>query len=160
MEFLRLLEIDRSLLAPEAEKSLLLADRIWCEEGCPREPSRLVAVLEKILQRCLSSGLWYAPILLRRKKGLERGTWRPPACASCAGESPSLPATASPATRGKNDGDCATCGERESWFVGVDSQGLCAPAEPTYVASSKSRFSCVVALPQLTGHRNVASCHF
>ena len=101
MEFLRLLEIDRSLLAPEAEKSLLLADRVWCEEGCPREPSRLVAVLEKILQRCLSSGLWYAPILLRRKKGLERGTWRPPAYTSGAGESPSLPATASPADAGK-----------------------------------------------------------
>jgi hypothetical protein len=110
MEFLRLLEIDRSLVAPEAEKSLLLVDRVWCEEGCPREPSRLVAVLEKILQRCLSSGLWYAPILLRRKKGLERGTWRPPADTSGAGESPSLPATASPATRGKSDGDCTTCG--------------------------------------------------
>ena len=108
MEFLRLLEIDRSLVAPEAEKSLLLADRVCCEERCPREPSRLVAVLEKILQRCLSSGLWYAPILLRRKKGLERGTWRPPAYTSGAGKSPSLPASASPATREKSDGDCAT----------------------------------------------------
>jgi hypothetical protein len=110
MEFLRLLEIDRSLVAPEAEKSLLLVDRVWCEEGCPREPSRLVAVLEKILQRCLSSGLWYAPILLRRKKGLERGTWRPPAYTSGGGKSPSLPASASPATREKSDEDCATCG--------------------------------------------------
>jgi hypothetical protein len=53
MEFLRLLEIDRSLVTPEAQKSLLLADRVWNEEGCPQEACALCGVLEKILRRCL-----------------------------------------------------------------------------------------------------------
>jgi hypothetical protein len=110
MDLLRLLEIDRSLLAPEAEKSLLLADRLWCEDGCPREPRRLVETLEKILQRCLTSGIWYAPILLRRKKALERGTWRPSAHTSADRESAASRASASPARLGKGDGHCAACG--------------------------------------------------
>lgn len=77
MEFLWLLEIEQNLVAPEAQKSLLLADRVWNEEGRPREAWALCAVLEKILRRCLDSNIWYAPILLQRKKALERGGWRP-----------------------------------------------------------------------------------
>ncbi len=77
MDLLRLLEIDRSLIGPEAGKSLLVAERVWCEEGCPTEGWALAAALEKILRRCAASGIWYAPVLLQRKKALERGTWRP-----------------------------------------------------------------------------------
>jgi len=71
------IEIDENLVAPEAQKSLLLADRVWNEEGRPRETWALCAVLEKILRRCLDSNIWYAPILLERRKALERGSWRP-----------------------------------------------------------------------------------
>jgi len=41
-------------VAPEAQKSLLLADRVWHEEGCPSDAARLGAVLEKILRRCIA----------------------------------------------------------------------------------------------------------
>ena len=37
MEFLQLLQVDRSLVAPEAQETLLVADRVWHEEGCPQE---------------------------------------------------------------------------------------------------------------------------
>jgi hypothetical protein len=81
MDLLRLLQIDSSLIGPEARESLLLADRIWREAGAPREMWALVAALEEILRRCKESGIWYAPILLQRKKALERGTWRVPRAA-------------------------------------------------------------------------------
>ena len=60
----------------EAQKSLLLADRMWHEEGCPSDAAALGAVLEKILRPCLASQIWCAPVLLQRRKALERGTWR------------------------------------------------------------------------------------
>ncbi|HTQ61033.1 MAG TPA: hypothetical protein VMI32_12450 [Candidatus Solibacter sp.] len=110
MDLLRLLEIDRTLLVPEAEKSLLLADRLWCEDSCPREPGRLVETLEKILQRCLTSGIWYAPILPRRKKALERDAWKPSAYSSAGGESEASRARASTTRQGKGDESCAACG--------------------------------------------------
>ena len=92
MDLLRLLEIDRSLIGPEAGKSLLLAERVWSEEGCPRDSRGLVIVLEKILRRCVAYGIWYAPVFLQRKKALDRGTWRPakPAARSLRGETAHL----------------------------------------------------------------------
>jgi hypothetical protein len=51
MELLRLLQIDSSLIGPEARESLLVADRVWHPEGCPRETCALIAALEKILRR-------------------------------------------------------------------------------------------------------------
>jgi hypothetical protein len=109
MEFTRFLEIDRNLVAPDAQKSLLLADRVWQEEGCPSDAAALIDTLEKILRRCHASQIWYAPVLLQRKKALERETWRPrspvhpgsaaiPAAAASSGE------TESP------EGTCAFCG--------------------------------------------------
>lgn len=77
MDLLHLLEIDQSAVPQEAQRSLLLADRIWRERGAPRDRAGLCAALEEILRRCVSSGIWYAPVLLQRKKAIERGTWRP-----------------------------------------------------------------------------------
>jgi hypothetical protein len=37
----------------------------------------LIDVLEEVLQRCGRQGIRYAPILLQRKKALQRGTWKP-----------------------------------------------------------------------------------
>jgi hypothetical protein len=160
MEFLRLLEIDRSLLAPEAEKSLLLADRI-----CAKRVARVSRADSLRSSRRFSSAASPPASGTHRFCCGARKDWSaapgglPPVRAVPANR----PACQQPRRppRGERTMETAPpAGERESWFVGVDSQGLCAPAEPTYVASSKSRFSCVVALPQLTGHRNVASCHF
>jgi hypothetical protein len=76
-DLLELLGIDRSLIPPEAQRSLTLAETVWRAEGCPRDTAGLCGTLETILRRCTASGTWYAPVLLQRKKALERGTWRP-----------------------------------------------------------------------------------
>jgi hypothetical protein len=110
MDFLRLLEIDRKLVGPEAERSLLLADRVWQEGGSPREPWAIVAVLEKILQRCLASDIWYAPVLLQRKKALERGTWRPSKLESSAFSAASHSTNAAHRIPQVTGGNCPECG--------------------------------------------------
>jgi hypothetical protein len=110
MEFLRLLEIDENLVAPEAQKSLLLADRVWTEEGRPREVGALCGVLEKILRRCVESNIWYAPILLQRKKALERGSWRPRSIAARAGRFSAGTSVASSDEQQGSAKTCAKCG--------------------------------------------------
>jgi len=77
MDLLRLLEIDRSLIPPEAQRSLLIAEMTWSAAGSPQDRAGLGASLEKTLQSCTSQGIWYAPVLLQPKKAIERGTWRP-----------------------------------------------------------------------------------
>jgi hypothetical protein len=57
MEFLQLLQVDRSLVAPEAQETLLVADWVWHEEGCPQELRALGGCLEKFLQRCQASAI-------------------------------------------------------------------------------------------------------
>jgi hypothetical protein len=77
MDLLGLLEIDRSLITPESRRSLLIAEMVWSAAGYPQDRAGLCAVLEKILRSCTAQGIWYAPVLLQRKKAIERGTWRP-----------------------------------------------------------------------------------
>lgn len=107
MNVLQLLEVDTKLVTPEARQSLLLAERVWSEEGSPQEPRALSLVLEKILQRCMASGIWYAPVLLQRKKSLERGTWRP---CRAPGKSDSTSAQALRAAAQGLNGLCPACG--------------------------------------------------
>lgn len=64
-------------MRPDARRSLLLAEKVWIENGSPLELWQLVRVLEEILRRCIASGIWYAPMLLQRKKAIERDSWRP-----------------------------------------------------------------------------------
>ncbi len=114
MDLLRLLEIDRSLIDPEARRSLLVAEIVWREEGCPRETHALVGALEKILRRCGDSGIWYAPVLLQRKKALERGTWRvPPQLAARLPQPPNAQArpgdSACAAVPGGSDSAASAC---------------------------------------------------
>jgi hypothetical protein len=121
MDLLRLLELDRSLIAPEARRSLLIAEIVWSGAGCPCDRAGLCAALEETLQRCVREGVWYAPVLLQRKKAIERGTWRPARTASrAAGEAHSpqhaAAAIAPPDSRAPAAGDqaagglCARCG--------------------------------------------------
>ena len=77
MTLTRLLEIKSDLLKWEDKTSLHLAERIWLECGAPTEPQRLCEVLEIILERCTGDGVGYPPILLKRKKQIERGAWSP-----------------------------------------------------------------------------------
>ena len=109
MDFLRLLEVDTKLVTPEAHQSLLLAERVWREEGSPQEPRALSLVLEQILRRCLASGIWYAPVLLQRKKSLERGTWRPCRVASNS-DSTRASAQALRTAAQNSNGSCLACG--------------------------------------------------
>ena len=77
MNLIKYLEIDEAQVQPDARRSLLLAEKIWTENGSPLERWELVRVLEEILRRCIASGIWYAPMLLQRKKAIERDSWRP-----------------------------------------------------------------------------------
>jgi len=77
MDLLSLLEIDRSLISPEAHRSLLVAEMAWSAAGYPQDLAGLCAVLERTLRSCTAQAIWYAPIFLQRKKAIERGTWRP-----------------------------------------------------------------------------------
>lgn len=98
MTLTRLLEIDRALLTHDESRGLALAELLWNRAGRPAETGALCRVLEKILGACQSEGLRYPPILLRRKKELERAAWAPqaadesetvdagePACTLCGG---------------------------------------------------------------------------
>ena len=75
----RLLEIKTGLINYEDERGLMLAEQFWQEHGMPSEAQPLCDVLERILRRCKEEVVLYPPVLLLRKKGLERGTWSPPA---------------------------------------------------------------------------------
>jgi hypothetical protein len=73
----QLLEINRKFVLREEAESLRLAESIWQEDGCPADPHELRRTIEKILRVCVREGIIYAPVLLLRKKTLDRGTWTP-----------------------------------------------------------------------------------
>ena len=77
MTLTRLLEIDLSFLQYAEERALRVADKIWREKGAPVEPEPLSQVLEATLRYCVEEGITYPPILLKRKKQLQRNAWKP-----------------------------------------------------------------------------------
>jgi hypothetical protein len=93
----RVLDIDAKLVHAEEERALLLARRLWEEEGRPTERQALCGVLEGILTVCQREGIRYPAILLRRKKELERGTWAPKSASAAPADSP-------------GDPECSLCG--------------------------------------------------
>jgi len=76
----RLLEIERRWVRPEELPSLQIAQEIWDSEHRPTDACELARVLERVLRMCVEAGILYAPVLLLRKKSLERGTWLPQTC--------------------------------------------------------------------------------
>jgi hypothetical protein len=113
MTLTRLLEINRKFVKADESDSVMLAERIWEQRGCPTGVRELIDLLEKVLSDCLQDGIRYAPILLQRKKALHRGTWAPRIEYVAA-----LTGTATVA--GANGGACSKC------VAGV--LGPCAPA--------------------------------
>src|ERR1700733_145235 len=75
--FCQLLEINRKFVLREETESLRLAETIWQQDGCPTDAHELRRTIEKILRVCVREGIIYAPVLLLRKKTLDRGTWTP-----------------------------------------------------------------------------------
>lgn len=71
------LEIDFKLLKCEHNAAMDIAERAWAEAGRPTAPADMIEFIEKVLIACRSCGYEYPPILLRRKKEMIRGTWRP-----------------------------------------------------------------------------------
>lgn len=53
------------------------AEQIWRAAGCPVQRQRLIDVLEKIICESTKTGIGYPAFLLRRKKELQRGDFRP-----------------------------------------------------------------------------------
>jgi hypothetical protein len=94
MTLTRLLKIDEKLVPAECREGFQLAERLWRERNSPREAPLLCALLETILTTCQEHGITYPPILLRRKKEIERGDFlfqQPPTfdqngvCSKCKG---------------------------------------------------------------------------
>jgi hypothetical protein len=77
MTLLKLLEIKRRLVHRESLRSLDLAERMWIVRGEPEDEEELADLLEAVINHCMELGIRYAPILLKRKKALERGSWSP-----------------------------------------------------------------------------------
>ena len=75
--FCQLLEINRKFVLREETESLRLAETVWQQDGRPTDTHELRRTIEKILRVCVREGIIYAPVLLLRKKTLDRGTWAP-----------------------------------------------------------------------------------
>jgi len=103
MTLTRLLGIKKELLRYEDQNGLHLAERMWSESGEPIEPQALSDTLDAILDRCKESVISYPAVILKRKKQLERGTWKP--------EFPSHRIQNEPAT-GEIVSGCRECGGR------------------------------------------------
>jgi hypothetical protein len=77
MTLTRLLEINLKLIQPLEYASIEFANRIWQKNGSPTGIRELIDLLERVLSECQKGGERYAPILLQRKRALQRGTWAP-----------------------------------------------------------------------------------
>jgi len=77
MTLTRLLEIEQKWVSWEEQRSLQVAERFWIERGRPTEPRSLEDLLERVLTACQRQGIPYAPVLLKRKRQLGRGEWKP-----------------------------------------------------------------------------------
>lgn len=101
MTLTRLLEISMKFLKPDEIASIGLAERVWHECDCPTGVRELTDLLEKAITDCCQCGIRYAPILLQRKKALQRGTWSP--------QVGPVPVTGT-IERSPENGTCARCG--------------------------------------------------
>jgi hypothetical protein len=72
-----LLEIEQKWVSWEVQRSLQEAERLWRERGSPTEPGPLEELLERVLTACQREGIPYAAVLLKRKRQLGRGEWKP-----------------------------------------------------------------------------------
>jgi hypothetical protein len=102
MTLTRLLEVTMKFVKAHELASIGMAERIWREGGGPTSVRELTDLLEKTITDCRQCGIRYAPILLQRKKALQRGTWTPQVC----------PATLGGGTSELigGDGGCVKCG--------------------------------------------------
>jgi hypothetical protein len=72
-----LLEIDLRLIFPIERPAMAYAESLWKNCGSPTKPKSLSRVLERIMVTCQREGVRYPPILLLRRKELQRGLWSP-----------------------------------------------------------------------------------
>jgi len=72
-----LLELDERFLKYEDRDSLEMAARLWEKAGRPRARRELIEFLENVLKGYQRECRHYAPILLRRKRELQRCDWKP-----------------------------------------------------------------------------------
>jgi hypothetical protein len=72
MNLTSLLKIDVMVLNDAERRGLQLAQELWEKAGGPTEPQELAAVLENTLQLSRAKGIRYPPVLLLRKKELQR----------------------------------------------------------------------------------------
>lgn len=97
MTLTELLKIDSTFITARRAPGLRYAERLWAEAGRPTESTELAEFLESVLTKCVSLGIAYPPILLKRKKQILRGEFKPQPPAGTG------PASADP------PGACAKC---------------------------------------------------
>lgn len=101
MTLTRLLEVNLRLIRYEDERGLRLAEEVWKLNGGPTEADALSETIEKALQCCSEEGISYPAILLKRKKQIERGIWKPDLSVEASGMD-SIPS--------EGDTKCGRCG--------------------------------------------------
>jgi hypothetical protein len=105
MTLTRILEIETRFLQPGDATSLGIAEGIWRSHGSPTDAKALADILEKVMRECSQSGVYYAAVILKRKKSLERGTWKP------APQFCEPPRDAGATQPGMNGVKCSQCGD-------------------------------------------------
>lgn len=71
-----LLKIDQTRVGARHAPGLRFAERLWMDAGKPTEAGPLADFIESVLSRCGKLQITYPPILLKRKKQVERGEFR------------------------------------------------------------------------------------
>jgi hypothetical protein len=83
------LEIDKAFFkSNDHYNAMEIAYRTWAELGRPTTRTGLSNVLEQTIKRTLERGHRYPPILLKRKRALDRGEWEPKVTAASSNATP------------------------------------------------------------------------
>jgi hypothetical protein len=113
------LEIDKAFFkSNDHYNAMEIAYRTWAELGRPTTRTGLSNVLEQTIKRTLERGHRYPPILLKRKRALDRGEWEPKVTAASSNATPEMNGESCPDCRGSGftqkagSGSLCPCG---SW---------------------------------------------
>jgi hypothetical protein len=116
-----LLELEERLLKFEDRNSLETAARLWEKAGSPRARRNLIDFLENFLRTRQREGQYYAPILLRRKRELQRGDFHPRLISKA--QAPPLPPTKATLSV-EREIDPATRAKIENWKQELRKKGF------------------------------------
>jgi hypothetical protein len=77
LTLIKLLEVNENLLRDEEKTGAKLGEYLWTKNGEPKTIAMLIRLLDTIIEESRRVKIIYPKIFLKRKKELERGTWKP-----------------------------------------------------------------------------------